>query len=143
MRIKIGRVVNTEKEVNLIDLSPVDRVIASATNAYHNTNMYRRRFAETEEKKEEQRRKVRETLAESILAVIQPELDGNKTLSAKGDSCQGMLIKVPARFKAFLPDVLSSHEFDAYATTIIPPSRSLAKFCESPYLVYVENKGGD
>lgn len=143
MRIKVGRVVDLDKDVSLADLSPLDRIIASATNAYHNTTMYKRRYAETEEKREEQRRKVRETLADSLLSVIHPELDANKTLGGKGDKCFAMLVKVPARFKAFLPEVVSSHEFDAYTTQIIPPSRSLSKFFDAPYLLYIENKGGD
>lgn len=143
MRLKIGRVVNIDKDVNLLDLSPLDRVIVSATKAYHNTSMYRRRYAETEEKKEEQRRKIRETLTDSLLAVIHSELDYNKTLKAKDDKCFAMLVKVPARFKNYLVEVLGSHEFDAYNTTVVPPSRSVSKFFDAPYLVYIESKGGD
>ncbi len=132
-----------DKDVNLVDLSPLDRIIASATNAYHNTKMYQRRYAETVEKQEEQKRKVRETLTDSLISVIRPELEGNVTLEERNDKCFAMLIKVPARFKGFLTDVLSSHEFDAYSTRIIPPSRSLSKFYDAPYLVYIESKGGD
>lgn len=143
MRIKVGRIVDVDKDVNLSDLSPLDRIIASATNAYRNTSMYRRRYAETEEKLEEQRRKIRETLTDSLLSVITPELEANKTLESRGDKTVGMLIKVPARFEKFLSDVLQSHEFDAYETTVIPPDKSLKKFCTAPILVYVENRGGD
>lgn len=143
MRVLVGRIVNTDAEVNLGDLSPLDRIIASAINAYHNTSMWKRRFAESEERKEEQRRKVRETLADSLLAVIHPELEVNKTLEEHNDRCKGMLLKVPARFKRFLPDVIQAHEFDAYNIVIIPPTKSIAKFCDPPYLVYVENKGGE
>ena len=57
MRVKVGRMVDVDQDVNLADLSPLDRIISSAINAYRNTSMYRRRFAETEEKKEEQDRK--------------------------------------------------------------------------------------
>ena len=143
MRIKVGRIVDLDKEVSLFDLSPLDRVIASAIHAYHNTSMYKRRYAETEEKFEEQRRKIREKLTDSLLAVIHPELDFNKTLSKKDDKCFALLLKVPARFKSFLPDVISSHEFDAYSIKIIPPVQSLSKFFDAPYLLYVESKGGD
>lgn len=141
MRIKVGKVVDLDKDVNLADLTPLDRIISAATNAYHNTSMYRRRYAETEERLEEQRRKVRETLTDSLLSVISPELEGNKTLQAKDDTCVGMLVKVPHRFEGFLAEVLQSHEFDAYKTTVIPPTRSLRKFCSAPYLVYIENRG--
>ncbi len=142
MRIKVGRLVDVEKDVNLADLSPLDRVIAAATNAYRNTKMYKRRYAETEEKREAQRRKVREALTDSILAAIHPELDLNKTLKDKGDTCIGVLLKIPARYHVFLHDVLEAHEFDAYSTMIIPPSKSLCKFSNPPYLLYVENRGG-
>ena len=142
MRIKIGRIVDIEQDVNLVELSPLDRIIAAATNAYHNTGMYKRRYAASEERKEEQRRQIREKLTDSLLSVIHPELDNNKTLSSRGDQCVAMLVKVPPRFKSFLVDVLSSHEFDAYNTKIIQPSQSLSKFCEAPFLVYIENKGG-
>lgn len=143
MRLRVGRIVDMDKDINLIDLSPLDRIIASAMNAYHNTSMYQRRYAETVEKQEEQKRKIRETLTDSLLSVIQPALDANATLESRGDKCQGMLLKVPSRFKRFLTDVLSSHEFDAYNTNIIPPSKSLSKFFDAPYLVYIESKGGD
>lgn len=143
MRVKVGRVVDVDKEVNLADLSPLDRIIASAINAYRNTSMYRRRYAETEEKKEEQRRRVREALTDALLAAIHPELDSNATLGKQGDVCVGMLLKVPARYKQFLGDVITTHEFDAYEMTIIPPSRSLSKFSNPPYLLYVKNRGGD
>lgn len=143
MRVKVGRTVDVDQDVNLADLSPLDRIISSAINAYRNTSMYRRRFAETEEKKEEQRRKVREALTDSLLAVIHPELDSNVTLSKKGDTCVGLLVKVPPRFKKFIRDVLEAHEFDAYSITIIPPSKSLSKFCDPPYLLYIENRGGE
>ena len=143
MRVKVGHLVDTEKDVNLIDLSPLDRVIAAATNAYHTTSLYQRRYAETEEKKEERRRKVREKLTDSLLAVIHPELDANTTLSNKGDKCHAMLLKVPSRFRRYLSDVLELHEFDGYYTQIIYPSKSISKFCDAPLLVYVESRGGD
>lgn len=143
MRVKVGQLVDVDKEVNLADLSPLDRVISAAINAYRNTSLYRRRYAETEEKKEEQRRKVREALTDALLASIHPELDANRTLSSRGDKCVGLLLKVPARFKNFIGDVIEAHEFDAYSITVIPPSKSLSKFCNPPYLLYVENRGGD
>lgn len=143
MRLRVGQLVDTSRDINLVDLKPLDRIIASATSAYHNTSMYKRRYAETEEKREEQRRKVRETLTDSLLSVIHPELDVNKTLESQGDRCYGMLLKVPARFQSFLADVIQAHEFDAYSITIIPPVKSIGKFCNPPYLLYVESKGGD
>lgn len=142
MRVKVGRVVNMDKDINLADLSPLDRIIASAKNAYQNTSLYQRRYAETEEKREEQKRRIRETLTDSILAAIQPELLENRTLEGKSDKCAAVLIKVPSRFKQFLSEVVTAHDFDAYNVVIIPPSSSISKFCDPPYLLYIENKGG-
>lgn len=105
--------------------------------------MYRRRYAETEEKKEEQRRRVREALSDSLLAAIHPELDANTTLGKVNDVCTGMLLKVPARYKQFINDVILTHEFDAYEIVVIPPSRSLSKFSNPPYLLYVKSRGGE
>lgn len=142
MRIKVGRIVNTDKPVNLMDLSPLNRVIAAAVNAYQNTPMYKRHYAETEEKKEEQRRKIRETLSEALLTAITPEIDGNRTLEAKNDICQAVLLKVPARFEPYLRDVTESHDFDAYSVVIVPPSKTVCKFCKPPTLLYVESREG-
>lgn len=142
MRIKVGRVVNVDAEVNLADLSPLDRIIAAGVSAYHNTGMYRRRFAENEERREEQRRKVRESLIDSLLTVVTSELGDNKLLRERGDECVGLLVSIPPRFKSFLQEAVDSHEFDAYQMTIIPPSRLLSKFSDPPYLVHIVNRGG-
>lgn len=142
MRIKVGRLVNTSKPVNLMDLSPLNRVIAAAVNAYQNTPMYKRRYAETEERKEEQRRRIRETLSEALLTAITPEIDGNKTLEAKSDVCQAVLLKIPPRFEPYIREVTETHDFDAYSVTIIPPSKTVCKFCKPPTLLYVESREG-
>ena len=143
MRIKVGRVVDGDAAVNLADLSPLDRIIAAAINSYHNTSLYKRRFADTIEKQEEQRRKIREVLADNILTAITQEMTQNKTLSAKGDTCMSVLLMIPYRFKPYLEDVVTAHEFDTYDMEIIPPNRALRKFCQPPYMLYVKRKGGD
>ena len=142
MRIKVGRVVDVDAEVNLVDLSPLDRIIAAVTNAYRNTNIYRRRFAETEERRQEQLRKVRDSLTDNLVAMIVPNLVDNKLLGEKGDECKAILIEVPHRFNYCLAEVVQGHEFDAYEITIIPPSKLLSKFAKPPSLLYIENRGG-
>ena len=59
MRILVGRVVDVDADVNLADLSPLDRIIASATNAYRNTGLYKRRYAESEERRQGEGRRDR------------------------------------------------------------------------------------
>lgn len=140
MRVKVGRVVDLTKDVNLSDLSPLDRIIASATNAYQNTNFYRRRVAETQEKLDEQTRKVKEALANNILAIISQQLRDNKLLGEKGDKCVGLLLKVPNRFVPYLSEVISMQEFIPYSINIIPPSKAAQRFMDAPYLLYVESR---
>lgn len=141
MRIKVGQIVNIDKDVNLNDLKPVDKIIASATSAYRNTAMYRRRYAETEERKEEARRAIRTSLTDNLLAVIFPQLHENKLLAEKGDVCDAILVEVPERFVPYINDVIESHEFDAYNIVVVPPTRMLQKFASPPYLLYITNKG--
>lgn len=142
MRIQIGRIVNVDSDVNLADLSPIDRIIAAGINAYRNTGIYRRRYAETEEKKMEQQRKVREALIDNLLSIIYPQLEENKLLSDVDDTCVGILVEVPPRFVPLLGETLESHEFDAYDIKVIPPSKLLSKFASPPYMLYICNKGG-
>ena len=141
MRIEVGRVVNVDKDVNLADLSPMDRIIAAATNAYRNTSFYKRRYAETQEKREEQLRKVKEALANNLLSIISRQLRGNQLLADKGDECEAILLEVPARFNDHLKDVISTQEFMQYNITVIYPNKLVQKFAKAPLLLYVENRG--
>lgn len=141
MRIKVGRIVNVDKDVNLADLSPMDRIIAAATNAYRNTSFYKRRYAETQEKREEQLRKVKEALANNLLSIISRQLRGNQLLAEKGDVCEAILLEVPARFTDHLKDVISMQEFMQYNITVIYPNKLVQKFAKAPLLLYVENRG--
>lgn len=142
MRIQVGRVVNADVEVNLADLKPLDKIKAAAINAYHNTGIYKRRFAESEEQKEAQRRKVREAFIDDLLAAIQPELLNNSLLSRKDDQCVGILVEVPARFVQFVDEVITAHEFDAYDIVPIRASKLLVKVADPPCLLYITHKGG-
>lgn len=140
MRVKVGRVVNLDKDVNLGDLSPLDRIIASATNAYRNTSFYKRRFAESQERRDEQLRKVKEALGNNLLSIITQQLKNNQLLEEKEDTCIGILLEVPARFSPYLQEVISMQEFMPYNMTVIPANPTVRKFAEPPVLLYVENK---
>ena len=142
MRIKIGRIVNTDVEVNLADLSSIDRIIAAATNAYKNTSMYRRRYSQDEEYRENKKRKIRESLTDNILSVIYNQLDKSKLLEDRGDEPAGILVEIPPRFTPFLNEVVQSHEFDAYEMHIIPPNSVITRFCKPPYLLFITHRGG-
>lgn len=142
MRVRVGQMVNADAEVNLADLKPLDRIIAAAVNAYHNTKMYQRRYAETEERRQEQARKVREALIDNLMSVITSELEQNSLLKDRGDSCQALLLEVPPRFQRYLHDIVDAHEFAAYEITVIPPNAVLSKFANPPHLLFISNKGG-
>lgn len=140
MRIKVGKMVDIDSDVNLVDLKPLDRIIAAAMTSYHNTRMYQRRFAESEERKQEERRRIQESLIDSLISVIVPELERNQHLKSHGDICKAILIKVPARFKMCLTDAIHAHEFDAYDITVVPTAKVVSKFAEPPFLLYVTSR---
>lgn len=142
MRIPIGKMVNPDVDVNMAELKPLDRIIAAIVNAYHGTSFYKRRYAETEEKRQEQWRKVRESLIDNLLMVITPQLEENIFLKDLDDTCTAILVEVPSRFHSCLMDVVSAHEFDAYEITVIPPNKLLSKFAKPPFLLYICNRGG-
>lgn len=142
MRIQVGKVVNADAEINLSDLSPLDRIIAATISSYRNTGLYKRRFAESEEQREAQRRRIQEALIDGLLASIKPEMVDNVSLAEKGDTCRGILVEVPSRYTPFIEEAIASHDFDAYNIVHIPPSKLLGKFANPPHLLYITNKGG-
>lgn len=142
MRLKIGRIVDADADVNLSDLSPIDRIIAAGISAYHNTDFYKRRIADSDEKIEEENRKIRDAIISNLSIVVSAELESNKSLASKGDVCRAIIVEIPSRFVPMLSEALSSHYFDAYNIRVIPPSKMLKKFADPPYCLYIENKGG-
>lgn len=139
MRVKVGRKVDIDKDVNLSDLSPLDKIIASAENAYRSTNFYKRRYAETQEKIEEYKRKVKESLINNLLTIAK-QMQDNIFLEKKNDTCVGLLVSIPNRYSEYLEDVIRQQEFMQYNIIIIPPNKTFLKFCKAPYLLYIEHR---
>lgn len=135
MRLKVGRIVDVSKDVNLLDLKPMERIVAAARNAYENTSYYRRRVADSEEAREEKKLKIRMFLQDNLLAVLQKV---QKDFSNKQVS--SVLLKVPSKYEAFIDDVLASRDFSEYDVTVIHPRYSASKYCSPPILVYVRVK---
>ena len=140
MQIEIGKIVDTDADVNLVSLKPIDRIIAAATNAYHNTKLYKRKATEEAEKREKKRRKAREACTDALLSIINQELASNKTLMSKGDKCKAILVQAPYKFEPFLKEVIESHEFDAFDITIIKPTSFLSRVADVPSLLHIKAK---
>lgn len=140
MRIKVGQIVDIDKEVSLRDLTPLDRIIASCQQAYRNTKFYQRRYAQTQEKLEQQQHKVKEVLFNNLLGIISEQLRDNKLLAEKDDVCESILIEVPARFEQFLREVISMKEFLPYEVTIVEPNKLVQKFAKVPCLLHISNR---
>lgn len=137
--MKIGRLVDIDHPVNLSELKPLERIVVSATYAYRNTDLYKRRFAESEEQKEAAKRKQLDTLINIIQATIMPFDQGN-ILESVGDEATAIVIEIPPRYKAFLDDAIASHEFDAYRMHIVAANELLAKHANIPALLYIEKR---
>lgn len=141
MRIPIGKVVDTSKDVDLSSLSPLDKIIAAATSAYHETSIYQRRFAENEERANERLRKRRELLLSALLSVTYQHLEKGVGIPSTEHSCDKILVEVSPKYTPLLNDVLSLNDLDSYDIQVINPSRSLSKFCKAPVLLLIEKRG--
>ena len=139
MRVKVGQVVDTDKDVNLSDLKPVDRIIAAAMNAYKSTAIYKRRFSESEERKAELNRKRREALTDAILGTAFKYLERSGALP-DGSNCDSVLVSVSPKYTKYLYDILESHSLDAFQVKLVPPSKDLSKFIEAPYLLHISKR---
>lgn len=137
--MKIGRVVDLSQEVNLLDLKPFERIVAAARSAYRNTDMYRRRFAETEEQAEEARRKVLNSLIANLSATLLP-FEATNLLEGKNDIARAIVVEVPVRYSEYIDEALAAHEFDAFNIRVISASDLLTKHADVPSLLYVEKR---
>lgn len=137
--MKIGRVVDLSQPVNLRDLKPFERIVVAVQSAYQSTELYRRRFAESEEQKEEARRKVLSSLITNLSATLLP-FESTNLLEGKGDIARAVVIEVPVRYSEFVEEALTAHEFDAYNIRIITASELLVKHADVPCLLYVEKR---
>lgn len=141
MRIKIGRVVDVSKPVNLVKLSKFDRILYSALEAYHNNPFYLRRVAETVEKEEERKRQLREHLTDGLLSVIYNQITMNQILKTKNEKCIAVLIEIPSKYTQFIDDVISTSDFIAYDMQHIKPNRDASKFSKDlPHLVKISQR---
>lgn len=140
MQIKVGQVVDTSKDVNLSDLKPMDKILASMSNAFQRTSLYKRRYVKTQEKEDEQKRVERSTLLDSILSVAKRELDDNATLQNRGETCVGVLAQIPYKYCTYLDEVLTMRELDFLSIEVVKPNSFLCKSSEIPYLLYIRQR---
>lgn len=141
LRVLVGKMVNVEKPVNLMDMSRLDRIIYSAISGYHNTSFYRRRIAQTEEREEERRRQLRDSLTDGLLSVIYKQLTTNQLLADKNDVCVAVLIEIPVKYVPFIEDVINTKDFIAYEITHIRPNRDAERFSKNlPHLIRIAQR---
>ena len=141
MRVKVGRVVDVSKPVNLVKLSKFERILYSALEAYHNNPFYLRRVAETTEKEEERKRQLREYLTDGLLSVIYNQITMNQYLSTKNEKCTAILVEIPPKYTPFIDAVIATKDFIAYDMQHIKPNRDASKFSKDlPHLVRISQR---
>ncbi len=142
MRVLIGKEINIDKPVNLIDLKPIDRVLYSAVYAFHQTKYYTRRIAQTAEKEEERKRLIRENLIDDLLAMIHQQITLNNSLIGKQDTCNAILISIKPKYVPFIDEVITAKDFTAYILEHIKPDKSIDYHSHNlPHLIYIERRG--
>lgn len=142
MRVLIGKEVNIDKPVNLIQLKPFDRILYSALDAFHRTKYYTRRIAQTVEKEAERKRMLRENFLDDILTAIHQQITMNNGLKKKNDTCNAVLLSVKPKYTSFIDEVITAKDFTAYHIEHIKPDKTIEQFCkELPHLIYIEQRG--
>lgn len=142
MQILVGKIVDVNCPVNLTDLSPLDRIIYSAIDAFYKLPFYRRRIAQNKEREEEENRRIREKLLDGILSVVHLQIDTNQLLKDKNDKCESILLEIKPRYTKFIDEVISARDFSGYTIEHIKPNRDISKFNKTlSHLLYITQRG--
>ena len=142
MRVLVGKEVNVDKPVNLMELGPFDRILYSAIDAFHRTKYYTRRIAQTAEKEEERKRTIRENFLDDLLTIIHQQVTMNIGLRDKNDTCNAILISVKPKYVPFIDEVITAKDFTAYCLEHIKPDKAIEQFANNlPHLIYIEQRG--
>ena len=81
IRVKVRSIVDTDKQVNLNELKPVDKVIAGFVSQWHQTKFYKNMVKRESEQEFARITKMDEQLSETILAFTHAELNKNASLA--------------------------------------------------------------
>lgn len=134
MRTLIKRVVDLDKEPELSELKPLDRVKTAIRFKYRQSAIYRNKLEKTQNELLRQRMKDIEDLKTLLLHLIQKDLVNNKNVKS-------VRLLVPRYFKDVLDETLQSVDFLAFDIKVIKENKDfLLAFPDMKILLEVKLK---
>ena len=137
IRVKVRSIVDTDKQVNLNELKPVDKVIAGFVSQWHQRES-EQEFARIT--------KMDEQLSETILAFTHAELNKNASLAKHDTKCVEIVLAIDAKYKESLGRVMQRKDFISYNLELIEENSDMRKaFNNMPIPLKITKKvvGGD
>ena len=146
IRVKVRSIVDTDKQVNLNELKPVDKVIAGFVSQWHQTKFYKNMVKRESEQEFARITKMDEQLSETILAFTHAELNKNGSLAKHDTKCVEIVLAIDAKYKESLGRVMQRKDFISYNLELIEENSDMRKaFNNMPIPLKITKKvvGGD
>ncbi len=141
MRVKIRKVLDMNKPINIRTLQPVMKIYVGFMMKYRESDSYQRKLNRSLEAAAVARMQRDEKLKQLLLAQIYRELGSNFELGKQGKTCTNIIISVDAAYHKSLDRVLSHKDFLPYDIRRVPENSDLRKaFKNMPYLIEVSKK---
>lgn len=146
IRVKVRSVVDTDKQVNLKELKPADKIIAGFVSQWHQTKFYKNMMKRESEQEFARLTKMDEQLKETILAYVHAELNRNTSLAQHDTKCTEIVLSINAKYKDSLGRIMKHKDFISFNLELIEESSDMRKaFSNMPILIKISKKvvGGD
>lgn len=141
IRVKVRSIVDTEKQINLKELKPADKIIAGFISQWHQTKFYRNMKKRESEQEFARITKMDEQTKETILAFIYAELNRNSSLAKYDEHCTEIIIKVDAKYKESLERIITHKDFISYNLQLMEENSDMRKaFSNMPILLKISKK---
>lgn len=150
MRVKVRRVLDTSKPINLRQLPPLDKIKAGIISQWQTTTFYKRNKQRQEEAEYMQMMQRDENLKSYLLAFLYRELGQNSTLSQMDKQCESVIITVNQQYedslKRLLPALFglpgeANKDFISYDIVRVPENADIRRaFKEMPILLKCSKK---
>ena len=146
IRVKVRSIVDTDKQVNLNELKPIDKVIAGFVSQWHQTKFYKKMIKRESEQEFAKITKMDEQLSETILAFTHAELNKNTSLAQHDTKCTEIVLAIDAKYKESLGRIMKRKDFISYNLELIEENSDMRKaFNSMPIPLKITKKvvGGD
>lgn len=153
MKVKVRDSINTTKQINLRDLTPVQKVTVAIQCAIDESKMMQNKRRRKEQASYQARLREEDTLKNVILTKAYQALILNTYNKKKKSTTDEVFIKVDGKYKYLLFDeidqegalvhtsILKHSDFAQYNVSIVPECQDIRRaFPEMPYLLKLTRK---